>query len=184
MAPPAKTSRNAIIADALALVNEQGRSALTIRSLARRLSLAPNAIYSYFGSFDDLLIALAIEGWRQLLEALNAVRSRFAGVAAVRRVSIAYVRFAVDHPALYEMMILPYPESEERTKVRAGFDDLNAAVYGPLLPAGLSLHAPYMVWSALHGMIHLHRSGMLPHVDLESYASRSVVALIRGLQRS
>ncbi len=184
MAPPAKTSREAILAEAIAIVSEMGRPALTIRCLARKLSLAPNAIYSYFESLEDLQVAVTLEGWRRLLDALNTARHRSSGIAAVRKVSLAYVRFALEHPALYELMILPSPESEERAAIRNGFHQMNAAVYDPLVPKDLASQAPYMVWSALHGIVDLHRAGMLPDVDLESHAARSVEAMIRGLQQT
>lgn len=74
--------RAQIVGAALALIDEQGLPALTIRALAQRLGVAPSAVYWHVSSRDELLsgaVALALGGvaqglaggtWRERLAAL------------------------------------------------------------------------------------------------------------------
>ncbi|HEY9033906.1 MAG TPA: TetR/AcrR family transcriptional regulator [Pseudomonadales bacterium] len=55
---PTTTSREAILAAALALLKEGGEQALSFRKLAERLGLSAPSIYTYFANKQSLLLAL------------------------------------------------------------------------------------------------------------------------------
>ncbi|MFF0414294.1 TetR/AcrR family transcriptional regulator [Kitasatospora sp. NPDC004745] len=64
-------SRELIVETALRLVGQHGAEALTVRRLGAALGADPSAVYRYFRSTDDLLLALADEligraqqGWK------------------------------------------------------------------------------------------------------------------------
>lgn len=55
---PPKLDREAVLDSALALLDAEGPDAVTMRTLARRLSVSPMALYRHVGSHDELLLAL------------------------------------------------------------------------------------------------------------------------------
>ncbi len=82
------------------MIAEVGPSAFTLREVARRAGISHNAPYRHFREKEELLAAVATEGFERLAEALlnpePGTRSRRAN-PALRRLhasGTAYVRFA------------------------------------------------------------------------------------------
>ena len=99
--------RRALIDTALAMVTEEGAWNFTLREVARRAGVSHAAPYNHFEDKSALLAEVATLGFeslRQVMEAAAAAHPRsareaFAGIGA------AYVRFGVEHPAHYRLMI-------------------------------------------------------------------------------
>jgi AcrR family transcriptional regulator len=164
--------REKILAEATQMVTEDGADAVTIRSLARRLGLAPATIYSHFRSKNELLGQIALHGFEQLLcttrEATELADVRQAMAEGGRR----YLDFALAHPTLYKLMfdefdIGPYRDDPAvLVPGRALFD-----VYRDLYARGVAAGCIRAVdpdvqtllsWSAIHGFAMLVLSGRLP----------------------
>lgn len=82
---------------AVTLIDIRGRDALTMREAARRAGVSEAAPYRHFANLDELLGAVAIEGYDMLLADLDAAGN-------VRAVREAYLAFAADFPGRYELM--------------------------------------------------------------------------------
>jgi AcrR family transcriptional regulator len=82
---------------AVTLIDIRGREALTMREAARRAGVSEAAPYRHFANLDELLGAVAIEGFDMLLADLDAAGS-------AKEVGQAYLAFAVDFPGRYELM--------------------------------------------------------------------------------
>lgn len=98
--------RRALTEGALALVAEVGPQAFTLRELARRIGVSHAAPYRHFADKRALVTALAIEGGTALHDGI-AHAMRGAGDdprAQFLAAGYAYVRFAIDHPALFTVM--------------------------------------------------------------------------------
>ena len=61
-------SRTAVVNEALAIVDEEGIDALSMRSIARRLGVQAPSLYNHFSGKEDILDALAL----RILEGLQA----------------------------------------------------------------------------------------------------------------
>ena len=61
-------------------------------------------MYAHFGSRDEILAAVAIEGFQELGLALEKSRKRVTRGNTVESVAAAYLKFAASSPALYEVM--------------------------------------------------------------------------------
>ena len=96
--------RGALIASGLKALESCGEAELSLRGLARDAGVSPTAVYRHFPDKRALLGALANEGVVRLgaaqLAALAAAGGGAAGFAATGR---AYVRFALDEPALFRL---------------------------------------------------------------------------------
>lgn len=157
--------RRALLDAALAILAEPGGSAaLTLRAVARRAGVTHAAPYRHFTGVDQLLSAVAEEGFRQLTEALEAAAEGVPDDRLQRHaaIGVAYVDFAVSHPAHYLVMFGP-----ELDKGHAGLTEAGAAAFGVLVSsvaraqasgamrAGPPMELALASWSIVHGLASL-----------------------------
>ena len=97
--------RMALLARAGSVIESDGVDGLSLRQLARDVGVSHGASARHFRDKHALLDALAVEGFGRLnaeLAAAAAVDGPFS--ARFRAVGEAYVRFAVEQPALLGLM--------------------------------------------------------------------------------
>lgn len=144
---------------------------LTLGAIAQAIGCSAPALYRYFPSREALLLAVHDEGFRRLFAAKRA-----AGLAAgddpvdrLRRGGLAYVGFAFDNPALYELMFMdrgPYHRLIELAAAgdaidhaRRSLDFLRASIVAVQARGFLGGVDPdaaaFTFWSAVHGAIAL-----------------------------
>lgn len=102
--------RRALLDAALALIEEKGLEALTLREVARRADVSHAAPYHHFADLGALVAALAIEGLQGLgatQRAAAAGASQGSAAARVHALGLDYVRYAVRDPARFRLMWRP-----------------------------------------------------------------------------
>ncbi|MBI5504309.1 MAG: TetR/AcrR family transcriptional regulator [Deltaproteobacteria bacterium] len=168
--------RRALVKGALELLAEGGPAHLTLRGAARRAGVTPAAPYRHFADKRELLAAVAEEGFRALHEYAREAMQRGGGDAADRFVEhgLAYVRFAIEHPAHYRVMFgpeIPDKRIYEGLHAAAGacFEDLRESVrtcqaQGCLPQGEVELHA-MRGWAMVHGLALLFIDGQLGATD-------------------
>ena len=181
---------SALLEAAAAAIRERGVAELRLRDLARRIGVSHGASANHFKDREDLLVALAIQGFERLTaqqkKALDAKHATPA--AALNAIGVAYVEFARDNPAHFEVMfqrnLLTSPELA-RAAAQC-FEQLLATV-SALSPKGshsasrgdrelVALGA----WGMVHGLATLHVQGLLPggeHADLGKITARILGAM-------
>ncbi|MFE7133822.1 TetR/AcrR family transcriptional regulator [Streptomyces sp. NPDC057638] len=155
-----------IIDTARRLAEAEGWTAVTTRRLAETIEYSQPVLYSHFTGKEAIVGAVAVEGFGELAAALRQARAEAEEpVTALRRVAHAYTGFALTHPTLYEaMFLLPtdlaFGQPETPEALTSAYQELYAVVV-----AALDDPAPDMctevMWSALHGLVSLFRSGRL-----------------------
>jgi AcrR family transcriptional regulator len=114
MAYPAKTDRESIIATAMAVLAKSGLRGMSWRSVAAALKLAPNALYRYFDSRQQLETAVAAEVAERVYAALLEKQSpRHSPTQAIRVFAVTLLQFAEEHQLLYEALLIPRPACGE-----------------------------------------------------------------------
>ncbi|MFD8210635.1 TetR/AcrR family transcriptional regulator [Streptomyces sp. NPDC059695] len=169
--------RGAVLAAALDVIAAEGPGALSLRDLARRAGVSHAAPAHHFKDRTGLLTAIAAEGYELLAAAL-------AGTPGLRERGVRYVRFAVDHPAHFQVMFQPEllraddPDllaAKERAsaELRTGVADLSNAP--DTRTAGIA------AWSLAHGFATLlltrNVQGAVGDRDPEEYF-RSLTGLL------
>ena len=92
---------------ALELLTEGGTEALSLRAVARRAGVSAMAPYRHYADKEHLLAAVAAQGFAAFRAALcRADEGAPAGQALVAQ-AVAYVRFALDNPAMFRLMFGP-----------------------------------------------------------------------------
>src|ERR1700733_14069067 len=84
---------------AVVLIAEVGPQAFTLREVARRAGVSHNAPYRHFRDKDDLLAAVAAEGFDRLAGEMKTAMAK--GRTAAERLNLAgrgYVQFALQSP--------------------------------------------------------------------------------------
>ena len=120
--------RRALIDAALKAVATRGAEGLTLRGTARGAGVTHAAAYHHFRNKEDLLAAVAEEGYPELARRMRRGLAR-SGEGAVQRLeglARAYVRFAADRPVHFAVMAEPQMHTTgiERTNLREAHDDV------------------------------------------------------------
>ena len=189
--------RQALIQAALHALERQGVDEISLRALARSLGVSPRAPYRHFATKQQLLAAVAVEGFRMSAEFTAPRLEEATGpVARLRAAVEAHVVFAAKHPAAFRVMYAPYAAVEESAsdlvRVRAtGHAEMmrliSAAQEGGWIRAGDPMPIALSIWSAMHGLAVLIIEGQLGRFDRPADAGKlaKLVAdqLFEGLLR-
>lgn len=178
--------RRALLEQALGTIGAAGAEGLTLRGVGAALGVSRTALYRHFADKEALLAAVAGEGFRLLRQALvDAWEHGGHGSAGFEAMGIAYLRFAIDHPAHYRVMFGRYVESGERdheleaeseAAFRALVDALTSLQRDGLARADDPLLQARFVWAVTHGIAMLVIDGQLRGCDEDAAALNSYAA--------
>lgn len=187
--------RRALLQEALRTIQMDGVEGVTLRTVGQRLGVSRTALYRHFADKPALLAAVGREGFRLLrLTLTEAWELNGRGREGFDAMGIAYVRFAVDHPAHYRVMFGGFIESCEKD---AEFIEAAKAAFQVLVDslieqqrAGLvrkddPLLLARMIWSLVHGIAMLVIDGQLRGQDERGEAlNRYAIERIRDAIRA
>jgi AcrR family transcriptional regulator len=157
--------RRALLAAAVEAIDEVGPTAMSLRDVARRAGVSHAAPAHHFRDKAGLLSALAAEGFRGLADELDRT-ARETG--SFLEVGVAYVRFAVAHPAHFAVMYRPDLHDRDDPELVAARTASGVALTGgvhqldpgdPTFDPGVAAVA---AWALVHGVATLWLSGSLP----------------------
>jgi AcrR family transcriptional regulator len=175
----------AVLGAALTSIAESGPEALSMRDLARRAGVSHAAPAHHFGDKAGLLTAIATQGFGLLADTLEAAQRRTGDFVEV---GVAYVRFAIEHRAHFEVMFRPNVYRPEDPDVQSASERAARALYGGVgsLPEGHAgsdvLLDGVAAWSLVHGFATLWLNDALPSQlgeDPEA-AARAIAGLLFG----
>lgn len=158
--------RRLITATARSLAEREGWNAVTTRRLSTEIEYSQPVLYKHFGSMEDIVEAVALEGFDELAETLRAARRESpAPEGEVGRVAAAFCRFAGGNPALYDAMFirstrLHFGAQDTPAPLAQAFGELRAAVAAIAGARDLDTLTE-VLWAALHGLVTLSRDGRL-----------------------
>jgi AcrR family transcriptional regulator len=158
--------RRLITATARALAESEGWDAVTTRRLSTEIEYSQPVLYKHFASKEDIVEAVALEGFGELAETLGQAR-RGAGEPreVLARVTRAYGSFATENPVLYHAMFtratrLPFGAEDAPAQLSAAFAELREAVASVAVGRDVDILTE-VLWASLHGLSTLGHSGRL-----------------------
>ncbi|MEU3985155.1 TetR/AcrR family transcriptional regulator [Streptomyces sp. NPDC026672] len=182
--------RNELLRAALELVAERGPQGFTLAEASRRAGVSVAAPYKHFADRDALLAALAARGYREQ-------RERFAAAVATDRDPVeqlaafaaAYVRFAAEEPALFDITFNAGLDKSRHPELAAAGEELTATllpvVQGLAPDPATAFDLLLRVAGAAHGLAVFLRQGLfgvaedaLP--ETEDRAARTARSIVRG----
>ena len=97
--------KQALLDASLNLIREVGPGAFTLREVARRAGVSHNAPYRHFRDKEELLAALAAEGFDRLTDAMTkAAEPATSALDRFRSSGRGYVEFALRYPQHFAVM--------------------------------------------------------------------------------
>lgn len=159
-----------LIDEAARILDEEGPSALSVRRLATCSDTSTMSVYTHFGSMSSVVDAVATEGFRRLIERVDAVGITEDPLADLRRMAAAYRANALENRHLYLVMFGAISlggfggAGADREVSDAAFDQLVAGISRAMAAGVLRPGDPREVaaqfWSALHGYVMLELAGL------------------------
>ncbi|MYZ11021.1 TetR family transcriptional regulator [Streptomyces sp. SID2999] len=155
--------RAACLRAARELLEEDGSAGLSLRAVARRAGVSATAPYRHYADRDALVSAVAAEGYRELAEHLAAAHPEPRNPDELASVAVAYVRFALDRPAMFRVMFAEPcdPNSEERVAATAAISEYVRGIVHAVFPGADPDALSTTVWALVHGLAFLHLDGKL-----------------------
>jgi len=188
--------KHTLLQASLDIIRKAGPGAFTLREVARRAGVSHNAPYRHFRSKEELLAALAAEGFDRLRAAMTKAAEPASGpMERFQSSGRGYVEFALRHPQHFAVMFEGswrferYPQT--RTAGERAFGTLVRYVEEcqaeGVLPPGDAKPFALLAWSMVHGVAKLAISGRLPlsgAADVLRFTDTATAALWRGLAQA
>lgn len=166
--------RAACLRAARELLEEDGSAALSLRAVARRAGVSPTAPYRHYADRDALVSAVAGEGYLELTGYLGAAHPEPASPEDLAAVAVAYVRFALDHPALFRAMFAEPcdPNSPQRVQATDAITAYLEAIVRRAFPGAEPEGMSTAIWALVHGLAFLFLDGKLDSSSPDAVTSR------------
>ncbi|WP_331752425.1 TetR/AcrR family transcriptional regulator [Streptomyces chartreusis] len=149
--------RQALIDGARDILAELGHEQFSLNEVARRAGVSTSAPYRHFRDRDELLEAVAADGYATLYNCLHQVVLDTSDPAdRLLRLGGAYVRFAQEHPGLFMTMFRGPGGIPDEVGIKS-YEILQCAVVeaqrAELVSTGPSPELlTRSIWAALHGL--------------------------------
>lgn len=186
---PSADVSDRLVAAAVALLDEAGPDALTVRGVAERAKVSPTGVYNHLGGKDGILSALFVMGFEDLRTALDAIDVDDP-VDALLEGGRRYRALALRHPGRYALMFEGsggrwQPTDADRDHAVSGFQALERRVAagqatGRFRP-GRPTEVAQLVWSAVHGHVSLELRGMLFVEDADESFEHLLEMVVAGI---
>jgi AcrR family transcriptional regulator len=190
--------RNALIIQGIRCLEQNGVKSLSLRKIAKAVGVTHNAPYQHFANKEALLAAIATEGFNQLIAALDVAVANVPPNASRERllaICIAYVTFAENRPALFQIMFGPVKHSDHQTLFQASQNALKRLInvvresqQNGWLGGNTPLETALTIWFSVHGIANILITGKIPSPLKNQKAStltrRTIEQLLDGLAAS
>lgn len=117
---------------------------------------------------------MAAEGYRELAGSLAQAHPAPSTPDELAAVAVAYVRFALEHPALFRAMFAEPcdPTSAERVAATEAISQYVRTIVGATFPDADAGALSTTVWALVHGLAFLHLDGKLDTSTPEAVATQ------------
>ncbi|GAA1630039.1 TetR/AcrR family transcriptional regulator [Actinoplanes couchii] len=180
--------RDRIIEAALHVLESEGAGALTVRRIATDVEYTAPVVYQHFAGKDALVAELVVHGYALLMADAARIAAGEPDVdRRLLRVAAGYVRFASEHPHLYEVMNgTTIAASNRRDAAQPTIDLLTellaawSAEHG-VTPPGDN-EACEIIWGVLHGLASLGYHDTVGNERAQRLAEQALATILRGWQ--
>ena len=186
--------RQALLRAAETALEARGVQELSLRELSRELGVSHASPQRHFATKQDLIDALAIMGFERLSSVVGkAAEVRGLDVnARLTKAALAYVGFALKHPALFALMFeakrRPGMRPELKTALIAAFSHtpkiLKEGQEAGKIVAGDPDRLALTLGAALHGLVAMSIDGKIKGQTLKAIAPEIVQNVLNGFSTS
>ncbi|WP_431966613.1 WHG domain-containing protein [Nocardia sp. bgisy134] len=181
--------RTEILTATAELLARTGRAdAVSIREVSKLVGVSAPSIYRHFADKDELIEAAVAKAFEDLADAMRAATDpTVSPMTRLRDQGLAYVRYALEHPAQYRVAAGPTESggAVDEVLTSGAFQHFAASVRecmaeGTIAP-GDPLPVVLDLWAVVHGLASLLiAKPHLPWGDHEEMANRIMCAACLG----
>jgi AcrR family transcriptional regulator len=163
--------RRVLLETALRVVEHEGLSALSLQALSKRAGVSSGAPYHHFESREQLLTAIAEQGFELLTAEMKRGAARAGSDAAseLRGLGEGYMRFALAHRGHFRVMFRPELQEHLSEACEVPADDsfrmlrvcVERCQAEGLARAGDPMPLVLVAWAGVHGASTLWIDGSL-----------------------
>jgi AcrR family transcriptional regulator len=185
-------TKQAILDAAREIISERGVYGLSLREVARRIDYSPAGLYEYFGSKDEIIMAVLEEGFERFAHYLTAIPTDLPPGAYLAELGLAYIHFARQNPQHFFLIFntpnLEKPQKQEDMVASGTYDLLVEAVRrafkaGDIAARFAEEDVVFAAWSLVHGMVTLMITQLYCiDYDWEGASRRMLKAWFDGLK--
>lgn len=188
--------RDELLQAAEALLVEKGSmDAVSMRAIAERTGVTPPSIYLHFDDKEELFFAVCEGRFLELANRfVNAVDGIDDPIEQLRTMGRAYVEWGLENPEHYAVLFgsgigvpdgVDITQSPGRMALTAVVSVIERGARDGVLADGDPLATALMLWSTVHGFVHLvtHKAEFVPDIDLAAARDDVLDLAIRGIQR-
>ncbi len=189
--------RIGLIQAALELINEKGGGFLTIREVAKRAGVSHTAPYRHFKNKEELLGAVAIDGFRLMIQKMKNQMAIFKDqpILKFQASGVAYMKFALAHPAHFRVMFGsrrleksrdPKLKQASATSLGLLLDCIKDCQAKGEIRSGNAMEMALAAWSMVHGFAmlsinnHVREAGAMA-MDLDDMMDVVIRTLYSGM---
>lgn len=169
--------RELFIDSTTGLISEHGLSAVSARTIARKIGYTAGSLYNVFQDLDDLLLLTEARQIDRLHGVLLEAAKGKSGDDAITACANAYLGFCLENARLWNLVVvhqtgpkkvLPDWYAEKLDALSAVFDQaLSGLIASPEVRA---VHARAL-WATVHGFVSLAISGKAPNLSPDGTAA-------------
>lgn len=156
-----------------AFVTEHGYASLSVRTLAQKVGVSPGAPYHHFPDRRSLLLAIAVEGFKELIaEAVAISQSGRRGMDQLADLGFSFVQFTNANPRLAELMYESELTSPRHDPELEKFQQIGQGIIRDAVRLELPDASPTDIeirgvafWSAIYGFAALRRKHNVQSFD-------------------
>jgi len=164
--------RRALVEEGRRMFEENGATELSLRALARRLGVSEAAPSRHFRGKEELLAAIASSGFRELAAQRGLISAQqLPALPKAREMMLSYVRFAITHAGLFDLMIGPrileeFRHGELKETGEGSYAYFSRAITDLARESGWPKRTfeyfSHAAWSMEHGIAALILAGRIP----------------------
>jgi AcrR family transcriptional regulator len=168
--------RQTLLLAAAEMISENGIESLSLRKLAEMVGVSRTAAYHYFQDKNDLLCAIAANGFRRWQMSLNQLESNSLPERdKFEQYILGYIAFATTNPEEYELMFGRC--IWKQSKCTQELQDISHATFQHqvemishwqstgLVIGDNPLRSAQIIWGTLHGIAKLFIDGVYTDVN-------------------
>lgn len=202
-------TQQAILDAALEIIHEKGVDGLSIRAIADKIDYSPAGLYEYYGSKEEIIAALCMQGLERFGRHLASVDRSLPTEEYMGRLGLAYVDFAMKNSDFFLLMFttapiffpqsikdsMPEPNAPDSTDLAvhlANDDAFMILVRGvercvaegifKLQPDFSTLEMAHAFWSIAHGIAMLQLTALQQMPYNEQSALKALRVLFDGMR--
>ncbi|MGB1328398.1 MAG: TetR/AcrR family transcriptional regulator [Porticoccaceae bacterium] len=168
--------RQTLLVAATEMIADRGIESLSLRKLAEKVGVSRTAAYHYFEDKNDLLCAIAANGFKRWQESLNQLNSELLPERdKFEQYILGYITFATNNPEEYELMFgrciwkqskctqelqdISHATFQHQVEMIAHWQTIN------LVNGDNPLRVAQIIWGTLHGIAKLFIDGVYADVN-------------------